>query len=114
MRVLVIGSGLIGTATAWFLRQAGAEVTVLERAPGPALETSYANAGMLTPSMADPWNAPGITSKLLAWLGREDAPMLLRARQIPRLTGWGLRFLWNSRRSGPSSISNTASASSAR
>lgn len=98
MRVLVIGSGLIGTATAWFLRQAGAEVTVLERAPGPALETSYANAGMLTPSMADPWNAPGVTSKLLAWLGREDAPMLLRARQIPRLTGWGLRFLWNSRR----------------
>ena len=98
MHVIVIGSGLIGTTTAWYLRRAGADVTVLERAEGPALETSFANAGMLTPSMADPWNAPGVTRKLLAWLGREDAPMLLRAREVPRLAGWGLRFLWNSRR----------------
>ena len=97
MHVLVIGSGLIGTATAWYLRQEGADVTVVDRACGPARETSFANAGMLTPSMADPWNAPGVVWKLLGWVGREDAPMLLRPRDIPRLAGWGTRFLWNSR-----------------
>ena len=97
MHVLVIGSGLIGTATAWYLRREGADVTVIDRAAGPARETSYANAGMLTPSMADPWNAPGVVWKLLGWVGREDAPMLLRPREIPRLAGWGTRFLWNSR-----------------
>jgi D-amino-acid dehydrogenase len=97
MHVLVIGSGLIGTATAWYLCREGADVTVVDRASGPARETSYANAGMLTPSMADPWNAPGVHWKLLGWLGRDDAPMLLRSREIPRLAGWGLRFLWNSR-----------------
>ena len=97
MHVLVIGSCLIVTATAWFLRREGADVTVIDRAPGPARQTSFANAGMLTPSMADPWNAPGVVWKLLGWVGREDAPMLLRPRDIPRLAGWGARFLWNSR-----------------
>ena len=96
MHVLVVGSGLIGTATAWFLRQQGATVTVVDRADGAAMETSYANAGMLTPSMADPWNAPGVVWKLLRWLGREDAPLLLRPRALPGLAGWGARFLWHS------------------
>ena len=103
MHVLVVGSGLIGTATAWFLRQQGASVTVVDRADGAAMETSYANAGMLTPSMADPWNAPGVVWKLLRWIGREDAPLLLRPRALPGLTGWGARFLWHS---GPRRFEN--------
>lgn len=97
MRVLVVGAGLVGTCTAWYLRQHGAEVTVVERAEAAGMETSFANAGMLTPSMADPWNAPGTLAKLLSWLGREDAPMLLRLRAIPSLARWGMEFLANSR-----------------
>ena len=57
MKIVVIGCGLMGVTTAWFLRQRGHEVTVLERAEGPGRETSYANGGMLTPGMCNPWNA---------------------------------------------------------
>jgi D-amino-acid dehydrogenase len=93
MRVIVIGSGLLGVSTAWALRERGADVTVLDRAEGPARETSFANGALLTPSMADPWNSPGVFWKLLRWLGREDSPMLLRPRALPSLIGWGLRFI---------------------
>jgi D-amino-acid dehydrogenase len=93
MRVIVIGSGLLGVASAWYLARGGCEVTVLERAGGVAQGTSFANAGMLTPSMADPWNSPGIFWHLLQWLGREDAPFLLRPRALPSMIGWGLSFL---------------------
>lgn len=99
MHILVIGSGLLGTSTAWFLRQHGADVTVIDRAEQAGMETSFANAGMLTPSMADPWNSPGILWQLLRWLGREDSPMLLRPSAIPSLIPWGWRFLGNSRSS---------------
>ncbi|MGB5211828.1 MAG: FAD-dependent oxidoreductase [Gammaproteobacteria bacterium] len=97
MHVIIVGAGLAGTATAWYLRQGGATVTVIERGDAAAMETSFANAGMLTPSMADPWNAPGTWRKLLRWIGREDAPMLLRPHALPSLIGWGLQFLWHSR-----------------
>lgn len=97
VRVVVIGSGLQGVASAWFLAQEGCDVTVLERAPAVAQGTSYANAGMLTPSMADPWNAPGILGHVLGQLGHEDAPFLLRLRALPSLVGWGLAFLANAR-----------------
>jgi D-amino-acid dehydrogenase len=98
MRVVVIGSGLLGTSTAWFLRRHGADVTVVDRADGAGQETSFANAGMLTPSMADPWNSPGILWRLLRWVGRENSPMLLRPSAIPSMAGWGLQFVANSRR----------------
>lgn len=97
MRVIVIGSGLLGVTSAYFLARNGAEVTVLERTGGAANATSYANAGMLTPSMADPWNAPGVFGQLLRYLGKEDAPLLLRPRALPSILGWGLTFLANSR-----------------
>ena len=97
MRVIVIGAGLAGTTTAWYLCRSGAEVTVVDRAPGAAMETSFANAGMLTPSMADPWNAPGTFWHILRWIGREDAPMLLRPSALPGLAGWGVSFLRQSR-----------------
>lgn len=97
MRVVVVGSGLQGVASAYFLAAEGCEVTVLEREAAVAQGTSHANAGMLTPSMADPWNAPGILRHLLGWLGREDAPFLLRPAALPSMAGWGLAFLRNAR-----------------
>jgi D-amino-acid dehydrogenase len=96
MRVLVIGSGLLGVSSAWFLAREGCEVTVVDRLGAAAQGTSFANAGMLTPSMADPWNSPGILWRLLSWLGREDAPFLLRPRALPAMLGWGLAFLAHS------------------
>lgn len=91
--VIVVGGGLAGLASAHALHEAGYAVRVLERREDVALETSFANGGILTPSMPDPWNAPGVHWQLLRWLGREDAPMLLRPARLPGYFGWGLRFL---------------------
>ena len=91
--VIVVGGGLAGLSSAYALHEAGYTVQVLERREDVGLETSFANGGILTPSMPDPWNAPGVHWQLLRWLGREDAPMLLRPRAIPGYFGWGLRFL---------------------
>lgn len=91
--VAVIGAGLMGTTTAWFLAERGFDVTVLERRDGAGLETSFANGGLLTPSEADPWNAPGTLGRLLRWMGHEDSPLLLRLRAVPAMLGWGIKFL---------------------
>ena len=96
MHVAVIGAGLAGVSVAYYLQQAGAQVTVVDRQPGAAQETSYANGAMLTPSLADPWNSPGVFGQLVRNLGRSDAAMLLRLGAIPGLAGWGIRFLANS------------------
>ena len=93
--IVVIGAGLQGLCAAHALAERGEQVVVLERREGPALETSYANAGMLTPSQPDPWNSPGVGKHLLRSLGRDDSAMLLRVRALPSLLGWGLRFLRN-------------------
>ena len=97
MRLAVVGGGLIGVATARALARRGHAVTLYERHPGLAGEASHANGGLLTPSQGDPWNAPGILGVLLRSLGREDSPVLLRARAIPGLARWGLAFLRNAR-----------------
>ena len=97
MRVVVVGAGLSGVSSAWYLREAGHDVTVVERREGPGLETSFANGGLVVPSQPDPWNAPGIVAKLLHYLGKEDSPFLLRPSAVPGMVGWGLRFLANSR-----------------
>jgi D-amino-acid dehydrogenase len=97
MRVIVLGAGLIGTATAYYLRQFGHEVVVVDRRPEAGLETSFANGALLTPSTSDSWAAPGTPQKILKWLGREDAPMLLRLGVLPGMIGWGLKFLANCR-----------------
>lgn len=78
MKVLVLGSGVIGTTTAYFLARAGAEVTVIDRQSGPALETSFANAGQISPGYATPWAAPGIPFKALKWLFQKHAPLSMR------------------------------------
>jgi D-amino-acid dehydrogenase len=96
MNVLVIGSGLIGVTTAYFLRRRGYQVTVLDRQQGPGRETSFANGGLLTPGMPEPWNAPGCWRVLLASLGRSDSELKLRLRPLPGLLGWGVAFLRNS------------------
>jgi len=94
MRIVVIGAGVVGVTAAWALRAAGAEVVVVEAREGPGLETSFANAGHLSRA-AGPWAAPDVPGKLLRWIGREDAPLLLRPRWDPALWRWGLRFLAN-------------------
>lgn len=97
MKIIIIGSGLIGVTTAYFLRRRGYEVTVIDREEGPGRETSFANGALLTPSMPEPWNAPGCWRVLLASLGRKDAAMQLRMRALPALLGWGVEFLRNSK-----------------
>ena len=96
MKALIIGSGLIGTASAYFLSRRGWEVTVLDRQDGPAQETSFANGSLLTPSMPEPWNAPGSWRVLLKSLGRSDSPLQLRWKALPQLAGWGTGFMRNS------------------
>jgi D-amino-acid dehydrogenase len=93
MKVIVMGAGVIGTATAWYLQQAGHEVTVLERNAGAARETSFGNGGQISVSHAEPWANPSAPLKLLKWLGREDAPLLFRLRADPTQWRWGLKFL---------------------
>ena len=96
MKAIVIGGGLIGVTTAYFLRSRGHDVTVIERQGGVAEETSFANGGFLSPSMAEPWNAPGCWRVLLRSIGRSDAAIQLRWRALPSLMGWGVGFLRNS------------------
>jgi D-amino-acid dehydrogenase len=93
MQVMVLGAGVVGTASAWYLARAGHAVTVIERQGAAGLETSCANGGQVSASHAEPWANPGVPSKLLQWLGREDAPLLFRPRAEWRQWAWGARFL---------------------
>ena len=96
MRIVVVGAGLLGLTTAWYLRQHGCDVRVIDRAEGPGRETSFANGGMLHASQANPWNEPGVLGHALRMLGREDAALLFRLRALPFMLGWGLRFIRHS------------------
>ena len=93
MRVLVLGSGLLGASSAYYLSQLGHEVTVIDRQATPAAETSFANGGQISVSHAEPWANPSAPLKVLQWLGREDAPLLFRIRADMRQWLWGLQFL---------------------
>jgi D-amino-acid dehydrogenase len=93
VKIIVMGAGIVGTATAWYLRQAGHEVTVLERNSGAARETSFGNGGQISVSHAEPWANPSAPLKLLKWLGREDAPLLFRLRADPAQWRWAFKFL---------------------
>ncbi|MBP8171495.1 MAG: D-amino acid dehydrogenase [Pseudomonas sp.] len=88
MRVMVLGSGVIGTTSAYYLARAGFEVVVVDRQDGPALETSFANAGQVSPGYASPWAAPGIPLKAIKWLLQRHAPLAIR------LTGDIGQYLW--------------------
>lgn len=93
MRVTVLGAGVVGVTSAWYLAADGHEVTVIERQPLPAQETSFANGGQISVSHAEPWANPHTPLKALKWMGREDAPLLWRWRADPAQWAWGLRFL---------------------
>ena len=96
MQTLIIGGGIIGLATAQVLVERGENVHVLEAREGVGLETSFANGGLLTPSLPEPWNGPGVHRHLAASLFRSSASMQLRFRAIPSLMSWGVAFLRNS------------------
>lgn len=93
MKVIVLGSGIVGTASAWFLSKAGHDVTVIERQPGAAQETSFANGCQISVSHAEPWANPSAPMKVLKWLGQEDAPLLYRFRPEWLQWKWALNFL---------------------
>ena len=95
MKVLVLGAGVVGVATAWYLRQAGHDVRVLDRREGPGLETSFANGGQISADHAAPWAKPGIPLQALQWMTHEDSPLLFRLRADPAQWRWGLAFLRN-------------------
>ncbi len=95
MKVIVLGGGVIGVATAYFLREAGHEVSVVERREGAGLETSFANGGQVSVSHAAPWSRPELPGQLLRWVGRRDAPFRMAPRLDPRMWRWGLSFLRN-------------------
>ncbi len=95
MKVTVLGSGVIGVTSAYYLARAGHEVTVLDRQPGPGLETSYANAGEISPGYASPWAAPGVPRKAIKWLLMRHAPLVLRPRLDPAMAIWLGQMLRN-------------------
>jgi D-amino-acid dehydrogenase len=94
VKVLVLGSGVVGVTSAWYLAEAGHEVTVVDRQPFAGFETSFANGGQISVSHAEPWANPGAPLKIVRWLGHEDAPLLFRPRLSLRQWSWGLRFLY--------------------
>jgi len=93
MKIAVLGGGIIGTSCAWWLNQAGHEVVVVDRCPGVAQETSFANGGQVTVAHAEPWACPAVLPKLARWLWRDDAPLLFRLRLDWRQWWWGAQFL---------------------
>lgn len=93
VQITVLGGGLVGVTTAWYLLNAGHDVTLVDRATELAAEASHANGAMLHASHTEPWNTPRAISQLVRWIGREDSPLLLRPSEIPRLARWGLGFL---------------------
>jgi D-amino-acid dehydrogenase len=95
MRVVVLGSGVIGVASAYYLAEAGHEVVVLDRQEGPALETSFANAGEVSPGYSSPWAAPGIPIKALKWLFMRHRPLFIWPTPAPAKVRFGLMMLRN-------------------
>ena len=93
MRVVVLGAGVVGVTSAWYLAESGHEVTVVDRQAQPGMETSFANGGQISAGHAEPWARPSVLPKMLRWLGRQDAPMLFRPRLSWAQWQWGLRFL---------------------
>jgi len=89
MRVLVLGSGVIGTASAYYLARQGFEVTVVDRQPAAAMETSFANAGQISPGYASPWAAPGVPLKAIKWLLERHAPLAIKLTgDVDQYCGW--------------------------
>ncbi|KWV93775.1 D-amino acid dehydrogenase [Erythrobacter sp. AP23] len=95
MRVVVLGAGVVGVTSAYYLKKAGFDVTVLDRQSGPALETSYANAGEISPGYASPWATPGLPRKVVKWMLMKDSPLAVRPSLDPAMWRWMLEMLQN-------------------
>jgi D-amino-acid dehydrogenase len=95
VKVIVLGAGVIGVTTAYYLARGGAEVRVLDRQPGPGMETSFANAGELSYGMTSPWAAPGIPKKAIQWLFMRHRPLFIWPLISPRMWWWGTKMLRN-------------------
>lgn len=95
MKIVVLGSGVIGVTSAWYLAKAGHEVTVIDRQPAPALETSFANAGEVSPGYSAPWAAPGIPLKAIKWMFMKHAPLIIQPRPDWTKLSWMARMLMN-------------------
>lgn len=95
MKVLVLGAGVIGVTTSYYLAKAGHEVTVIDRQPGPALETSFGNAGEVSPGYASPWAGPGVPKKALGWIMDKYGPLVVRPQADPHQWRWMLQMLRN-------------------
>ena len=90
MRIVILGSGVVGVTSAYYLARAGHEVTVIDRETGPALETSFANAGQISPGYASPWAAPGVPLKAVKWMFEKHAPLAIRLDG----TAFQLQWMW--------------------
>ena len=95
MRVLILGSGVIGTTVAYYLARAGHEVEVVDRQPGPAMETSFANAGEVSPGYSAPWAGPGVPLKAIQWMLMHHSPLVIKPMLDPAMWRWGLSMLRN-------------------
>ena len=95
MHIVILGSGVIGTTAAYYLAKSGHQVTVLDRQPGPALETSFANAGEISPGYASPWAGPGIPLKAIKWMLMQHSPLVIRPMLDWKMWRWGLMMLRN-------------------
>jgi len=95
MKVVILGSGVIGVANAYYLAKQGHEVVVLDRQPAAALETSFANAGEVSPGYSAPWAGPGVPLKAIKWMMMEHSPLLIRMRLDPAMWAWGAQMLRN-------------------
>ncbi|MBB5539117.1 D-amino acid dehydrogenase [Rhizobium giardinii] len=95
MKVIVLGAGIVGVTSAYQLAKAGHEVTVIDRQPGPALETSFANAGEVSFGYCSPWAAPGIPMKAMKWLFMQHAPLILRPKVDMAMLSWMAQMLRN-------------------
>ncbi len=95
MKVIVLGAGVVGVTSAYQLAKAGHEVTVVDRQEGPALETSFANAGEVSFGYCSPWAAPGIPLKAMKWLFMDHAPLILRPKMDTAMLSWMVQMLMN-------------------
>ncbi|MCA1452566.1 D-amino acid dehydrogenase [Bradyrhizobium sp. BRP22] len=95
MKVIILGSGVIGVTSAYYLARAGHEVTVVDRQPKPALETSFANAGEVSPGYSSPWAGPGVPIKAIKWLLMKHGPLVVRPKPDPAMWIWLLKMLRN-------------------
>ena len=95
MKVIILGSGVIGVTNAYYLAREGHEVTVIDRQPEAALETSFANAGEVSPGYSAPWAAPGIPLKAIKWMMMKHSPLVIRPQFDPAMWSWSLQMLRN-------------------